>query len=323
MNRKIPAMFCCSSYEGIEKVYTEEQRRELGDLVALREPVLNKENFRSFELEDVEILFSTWGMPVFDDEMHERMPGLKILFYAAGATDNFAHSFLSRGIKIVSAWQANAIPVAEFTLAQILLSMKGAYRNNREYISPETCNAWRGPGVYGEKLTILGDGAIAYTLLELLKPFKLDVTMIPSRPWLRSKSFEEAFAESMVVSNHLPNREDNRGVLTGAMFESMRHGATFINTGRGAQVAENEMIDVLMHRPDLTAILDVTDPEPPVAGSPLYTLPNVLLYTHIAGSINDEIKRLPAYMTGELKRYLNGEALLYEVTEDILITSNK
>lgn len=69
----------------------------------------------------------------------------------------------------------------------------------------------------------------------------------------------------------------------------MRQGATFINTGRGAQVDEAGLIEVFKRRPDLTALLDITCPEPPEDGSELYTLPNIHLSSHIAGSKNDEV----------------------------------
>jgi len=72
----------------------------------------------------------------------------------------------------------------------------------------------------------------------------------------------------------------------------MRPYATFINTGRGAQVVEEALADVLRSRPDLTAVLDVTWPEPPVAGHPFYSLPNCVLTPHIAGSSGDEVHRM-------------------------------
>ena len=101
----------------------------------------------------------------------------------------------------------------------------------------------------------------------------------------------------------------------------MRYGATFINTGRGAQVNEADMIAVLKERPDLTALLDVTYPEPPEPGSELYTLPNVKLSGHIAGSINNEVHRMSEYMIDEFKRFISGGELRYEVKEEMLITS--
>jgi phosphoglycerate dehydrogenase-like enzyme len=113
------------------------------------------------------------------------------------------------------------------------------------------------------------------------------------------------------------------GVLDGKLFASMREGAVFINTGRGRQVNEAELIEVLKKRPDLTALLDVTYPEPPENGSELYTLPNVFLSPHIAGSLNDEVHRMADYMIAEYKRFANGEATQYEVRESMLITSGQ
>ena len=81
------------------------------------------------------------------------------------------------------------------------------------------------------------------------------------------------------------------------------------------------MIEVLEERDDLTALLDVVYPEPPVAGSKLYTLPNVRLSPHIAGSMNDEVHRMSDYMICEYKRFASGEPCLYEVSESMLLTS--
>ncbi|MBP5233866.1 MAG: hydroxyacid dehydrogenase, partial [Planctomycetes bacterium] len=70
---------------------------------------------------------------------------------------------------------------------------------------------------------------------------------------------------------------------------------------------------------DLTALLDVTDPEPPMEGSPLYTLPNVHLSAHIAGSLNDEVHRMADYAIADYKRFADGEPLEHEVTEEMLL----
>ena len=115
------------------------------------------------------------------------------------------------------------------------------------------------------------------------------------------------------MSNHLPDKPATVGLMTEAHFRSMRPGATFINTGRGAQVNEAGLIKAMQTRPDLTALLDVQYPEPQVAGSPLYTQPNIHLTSHIAGSLNDEVRRMPDYMIEEFKRWQAGEPLLYQV----------
>ena len=76
------------------------------------------------------------------------------------------------------------------------------------------------------------------------------------------------------------------------------------------------MIAVLERRDDLMALLDVTYPEPPIPGSPLYTLPNVVLTPHIAGSMDAECRRMGRYMVEELERYLLGKPLVWQITRD-------
>ena len=76
----------------------------------------------------------------------------------------------------------------------------------------------------------------------------------------------------------------------------------------------------LHERPDLTAILDVTMPEPPEAGSLLYTMENVFLTPHIAGSFGDEIARMGEYVVEECTRFMQHEPCRYEITEQMLKT---
>lgn len=311
--KKLKAVFVCAKKETVDYVYSEAQRKQIAEVTDLMPEIVNAGNFDSMDLKDVEVIFSTWGMMCFTGEQLDRMPNLKAVFYGAGATDYFARPLLARGIKVISAWKANAIPVAEFVLAQIILSMKNYFSNNWN-------NKFAGPGCYGETVALIGAGAISSKLQEMLKVLNLNVLVIPSRPERRTVSLEEAFRTAYVVSNHLPNREDNQKVLTREMFASMRQGATFINTGRGAQVDEAGLIEVLKARPDLTALLDVTFPEPPEAGSELYTLPNVRLTTHIAGSLNDEVHRMADYVIGDYLHFAAGEPLEHEVTEEMLMT---
>jgi len=100
----------------------------------------------------------------------------------------------------------------------------------------------------------------------------------------------------------------------------MKKNATFINTGRGAQVVEKDLISALKEEPDRTAVLDVTFPEPPMPDSPFYTMKNVFLTPHIAGSAGDECMRMGDYMVDEANRYLKGEPFKYEVTLKMLET---
>jgi len=280
-------------------------------------------------LRHLEAIFSTWGIPRLEAAQLDSLPNLKIVFYAAGSVQGFARPFLERGIQIVSAWQANGVPVAEFTLAQILLANKGYFQNSRAFVAPENRRtAPHGPGNFGASVALLGAGAIGRMVIELLRPFHLNILVFD--PFLADESaislgvqkvtLEEAFSRANVVSNHLANNRQTVKLLREEHFAAMPPGATFINTGRGATVDEDALIRVLQARGDLTALLDVTYPEPPIADSPLYSLLNVQLSSHIAGSLGDEVVRMADYVIEEFHRWQRGEALRYSVTLEMLET---
>jgi len=100
----------------------------------------------------------------------------------------------------------------------------------------------------------------------------------------------------------------------------MGERAVFINTGRGAQVVEADLIAAMKEKPTRAAVLDVTWPEPPAAGSELYTLKNVILTPHMAGSIGYEVHRMGEYIYDEFESFIAGKPLKYGVTEKMLET---
>lgn len=330
MTRRTVAAFFGDS-KIIDSVYAQGRREAIAGMTDLCPEVITLENFDRHAdfLSNVEVIFTSWYMPGLTPEHLDRLPALKVLFYAAGTVRNLAGPYLERGITVVSAWQANAVPVAEFTQAQIILAAKGYFRNTLGFSSPgyyET--GFRGRGNFGGKVALLGAGAIGRKVIELLRPFNLSILVFdPFMPphlaremGVRLVSLEQAFSEAYVVSNHLADLPETRHMLGRQLFEGMRPDATFINTGRGWTVDEEGMIEVLKLRPDLTALLDVTQVEPPAEGSLLYTLPNIHLSTHIAGSIHDELVRMADYCIQEFRSWLRGEPLRYAVSEQMLKT---
>ncbi|CAM5446760.1 hydroxyacid dehydrogenase [Streptomyces tanashiensis] len=97
-----------------------------------------------------------------------------------------------------------------------------------------------------------------------------------------------------------------------AQLAAMPDGTTLINTARGSLVDEAALLPHLVTG-RLHAILDVTDPELPPADSPLYTLPNVLLTPHVAGSLGNELHRMADQALEEVARYGRGEPFAEEV----------
>jgi phosphoglycerate dehydrogenase-like enzyme len=184
----------------------------------------------------------------------------------------------------------------------------------------------RGPvaGAFGSTVGLISLGMVGRTLCQLLRHFELRV--IAYDPFATPEvaaglnvtlcTLEEVFQVADVVSLHTLLLDATRGMITGAHFRAMKRGATFINTARGAVVREPEMVAALQEHPDLFAVLDVTDPEPPQPGSPLYTLPNVVLTPHIARALDGECRRMGRAMVEELGRYLRGEALRWAISRE-------
>lgn len=313
-------------------VYPEPTLARLASLTDFYAERIDATNFDDHlsELADVEVIFATWGLMPFEERHFQAMPKLKAVFYAAGNVKAFAQPLLDHDVILVSAWQANAIPVAEMCLSQILLSLRGYFRSVRQYRETKelTAKSYHRPGVYGETVGMLGMGKIGTRTRQLLNDYPLKV--IAYDPFLTAERAQEldvenvsmidVFKRSAVVLNHIPDIARTRGALTAKHFSCLRDGATFINTGRGAQVIEEDLIRVLRERPDLTALLDVTDPEPPVDNSPFWDLPNIINSPHIGGTIGDEVTRLSDLAIGEFERWVAGKPLTQQVTAEVFET---
>ncbi|NLC68118.1 MAG: hydroxyacid dehydrogenase [Clostridiaceae bacterium] len=318
----------------IDRVYGHESMARISKHAVIYEELINRDNLDTHKeyLKDVEVIFSTWGMPVLSKQDIERyLPKLKAVFYAAGSVQRFARPLLDRGVIVCSAWAANAIPVAEYTLALILLANKGFFQNSvktkRNHASARDYTETF-PGNYNVKVGILGAGMVGTRVIELLKPFSVEVLVFdPFLPdekaeklGVKKCSLVEIFSQCQTVSNHVANLPSTVKMLNKEHFSRMLPNATFINTGRGAQVVEEDLIKALKEIPTRTAILDVTDPEPPAPGSELLKMENVILTSHIAGSMGCEVERMSLYMTEEFLRYVEGKELKYNVTLKMLET---
>lgn len=329
------AIFICDNKKKNAAVYSEEVIQRIAKIVELDRTVYSREEILSApeRFKDSEFILSTWGMPSFStEEIKEIFPSLRCIFYSAGTVQSFARPFLECGVKVFSAWAANAVPVAEYTVAEIVLAGKGFYTHtylmNGQKVKEARGLRAKYPGNFDEKVGIIGVGMIGSMVAERLKAFRLDVLAFD--PFLseeRAKqlniklcSLDELFSSCRVISNHLANNEATKGMLKYEHFSRMLPYSTFINTGRGAQVVEDDLVRILEERADVTAVLDVTYPEPPCENHPFYTLKNCFLTPHIAGSLGNEVHRMSEYMAEELELYITGRPCRYEVSLKMLET---
>ncbi|MFI6743169.1 hydroxyacid dehydrogenase [Nonomuraea sp. NPDC050451] len=226
-----------------------------------------------------------------------------------------------------SAADANAVPVAEYTLAVILLANKAVPALAREYRAGRAAmglidliEEFPGIGNYGKTVGLVGASRIGRRVAELLRPFDLEVLV--SDPYLdetgaaalgaRRVALDELFRACDVVSLHAPATQQTLGMVTAAHLAAMRPGATLVNTARGSLVDQDALVAEL-RRGRIWAVLDVTEPEITPPGSPLWDLPNVILTPHVAGSLGTELVRLGSHAVDEVARVLAGMPLRHAV----------
>ncbi len=280
-------------------------------------------------------IFSSWYMPVFtEEEIKQLFPSLKAVFYAAGTVKYFAEPFIKLGVRVFSAAKANGIPVAEYTVAQIILANKGYFQAQRSYKSYLWRFAFRGArrytdnrlGNFAVKVGLIGCGAVGSYVVRLLKPYHIEILVFD--PYLSAERCAELgvkkvdlvtlFESCDVISNHLPDIKATKGIINYDLLSKMRDYSTFINTGRGAQVVESDLVKILQRRPSICAVLDVTQHEPLFPWSPLLRCRNVFLSPHIAGSTGNEVLRMVEYALQAYDDVLEGRPNNNEVTLEML-----
>ncbi len=315
-------------------VFSDDVIKKLKEYGEVSPELINKgglEKHKDF-LSECEVAFATWGMlRLSEGEIKKYLPKLKLVFYAAGTVQYFARPFLNCGVRVFSAFAANAVPVAEYTVSQIILASKGFYQGAKRYrlaLPASFIHTQKSKGNFDIKVGIAGLGTIGSTVAEKLKEY--DVKVYAYDPFCSEEKaeglgvklvdLETLFKECDVISNHLANKKELKNIFTNKHFASMKKYSTFINTGRGDQVNEWALAKNLVLHPSKTAVLDVLKIEYIPYINPLFWCPNAIITPHIAGSMGNETHRMAYYMIEQLDNYLNGKETQYEVTNDMLST---
>ncbi|MEH1127982.1 hydroxyacid dehydrogenase [Micromonospora sp. CPCC 206061] len=269
-------------------------------------------------LADAEILITGWECPPITAAVLDAAPRLAAVVHTGGSVKaHVTEACWARGVVVSSAAAANALPVAEYTIAAVILAAKGAraletaYRARRGGIDALT--EYPGIGGYRRTVGVVGASRIGRRVIELLRPFDFEVSLYDPlvdtdearRLGVRLVDLPDLLRGNDIVTLHAPSLPSTRHMIDRAGLASMRDGATLINTARGALVDQDALVRELVTG-RLHAVIDVTDPEVPPADSPLYDLPNAVLTPHIAGALGNELHRLGACAVDEIGRYVAG-----------------
>lgn len=317
--------FALESTTRVTELFDRQSLDRLRRVVALDEHVIDRDDRHSLATAaDTEILITGWGAPRLDAEVLQTLPNLRAVFHAAGSVKNIVSPTLwDRGIRVSSSADANSVPVAEYTLAMILLSAKDAFASAEAFRRTRQLPLSRprvGAGAYGITVGIVGASRIGRRVIELLRPF--DISTVLFDPSLSTAdaaalgstlvALPDLLRVSDIVSLHAPSLPETYRMLGATELATMRDGATLINTARGALVDTDALVGELASG-RLRAVLDVTDPEPLPIGHPLFSAPGVILTPHIAGSVGNELRRMGAQTVGEIERFTASGILDFEV----------
>jgi phosphoglycerate dehydrogenase-like enzyme len=279
-------------------------------------------------LAEAEIIITGTGTAKLEEDLLQAAPKAKVIIHAAGSLRPIVGEYAyDLGLQLSSLASVNALPVAEYTVAMILLELKGVlaiesrYRRARRALDVDTL---LGPcGNYRRTVGIVGASLIGRRVIELLRPFDLHVLL--ADPYIAPQAAEKLGAELVglprlvttadAISLHAPLLPETRHLIDEPLLRSIRDGAVLINTARGALV-DGEALVAELGTGRFRAVLDVTDPEPPAPASELWDLPNVVLTPHVAGSRGLELRRIGEEVVSEVERYIRGESLHYSVPRD-------
>lgn len=311
-------------------VYSQEAIEKLKSVSNVYDTIISTENVNDHiqAIEEADYVFSTWGVPIFTNEIIDKMKNLKCFFYAASSVKHFADPYMAKGVRIVNAGKPNGDYVAKFAFSQIMLAAKGFFMQVRvgdNYNAFTTIERTKIFGSFMQKIGIIGAGNIGKEVIRMLR----ENNMYPMvyDPYLSEEaaknlgavkaSLEEIFAECIVISNHAPSTAETVNMIGKKHFELMRKGATFVNTARGDAVVEEEFAEVFSRRKDIVAILDVVVTEPLPEESPINRLDNVFRTPHIAGVHGSENSVMAFSCIDELERFESGKPLQQEVTKEL------
>jgi phosphoglycerate dehydrogenase-like enzyme len=313
--------------ENVPQVFPPEALARLRESVDI-DPALVAQDFADPRVRDAlartEILVTGWGCPRLDEAVLDAAPRLRAVLHSAGSVKSFATPEVwRRGIAVSSAAAANALPVAEYTLAMILLAGKDVLAARDRMRTTRTSSGWGvvpGIGNYGRRVGVIGASRIGRRVLELLRPFDLRPAL--TDPYVDERDaaalgvpllpLDDLLRTSDIVTVHAPETPETHHMIGRRELALMPDGAVLINTARGALVDHDALVAEL-RAGRLTAILDVTDPEPLPADSPLYDLPGAFVTPHLAGSQGNELARLGLTVAEEAERLLTGGKPAYAV----------
>jgi phosphoglycerate dehydrogenase-like enzyme len=232
-------------------------------------------------------------------------------------------AFQGRGAALTNSSGVYAEPCAEHCLAM----MMGLARRLPEALMIQRGDkSWPSDSyrigcrlLMGQKVLLLGYGAIGRRLAELLGPFHVQITAVRRKVPAHAESGVRVITEAQIdgplaeadhVVNILPSNDESTNFLNADRLARLKPTAFLYNIGRGNTVDQPALLAALQAKRIAGAYLDVTDPEPPPPSDPIWLAPNCYITPHAAGGHDTEFERLVDHFLENMRRFEAGEALV-------------
>ncbi len=265
-------------------------------------------------LREADVAVNIRGRTRFTAEVLQACPQLKLISIWGTGTDNVdLAAAAARGIAVTNTPGANAIAVAEHTIALMLAVAKQLAQADRAMRQ----GGWPRnlvPQLRGKRLGLIGTGLIGREVAAMAKGLGMEVVAWTFHPnaslaaslGLRYVELDELLRTSDILSPHLRATPETHHLLNRERLAVLKPSAILVNTARGSLVDEAALIECLRDKKIAGAGLDVFETEPLPAGHPLTTLPNVLLTPHAAGMTPEVIQIGLAMAVENIENFLQG-----------------
>ncbi len=269
---------------------------------------------------------TSWGVAQLNVEVLAATPDLKAMAHMGSSVKRFVSDALwQRNIHVTTAAPILAEDVAITALGLMIVGMKriwplGQHVRDGGWRESEW---WPSRELRYKTVGIVGASHVGRHLIRLLKPFEVHVLLVD--PFLSAEAatelgaqkaeLDEMLAQADIVSLHAPANAATHHLLNAGGLARMKDDALLINTARGTLI-DQSALETELRKGRFFAFLDVTDPEPPAADSPLRSLENVVVVPHLAGCIED-CSKMGEMAAEELRRFFAGEPPLYQITPEM------
>ncbi len=264
------------------------------------------------------------GGRVFDGPVLDRAPNLLIVARTGVGYDKVdVPAATARNVAVVNAPDAPTVSTAELAVTLMMTVARNIKRVegelNRMLESGVRKNIWAeyvALELRGKRLGLVGLGRIGGHVSGIARAIGMSVSAydphiaderFESLGVKRAETLDSLLSSADVVSLHLPLNDANRKLMNAERFAQMKPGAVFINVARGGHVDESALVAALDSGHLFGAGLDVTDPEPPLAGNPLLGRDNVIVTPHIASATVAGRPRLFIHAMEQVVQVLQGE----------------